>query len=214
MRLNWLHVRIWAIFSLCLIDLVVTKHDLLLNYGKVCSFLLNLLSFLLNKNLENLVFIDCALVILVLNLFKNFSHVNFLDSLQLLILNLLKHAVKSILHAILSSSRQMLDDFWPSVSYLLSQLKYFEILFIWKRVSVNFRIEEVVPPFSALLAVPVDSEFWIENLSYFLPLLCTLLAYNGEQLIVFFLLPLSLCNAWFVALIPFVLALSIVSPRD
>jgi hypothetical protein len=86
-----------------------------------------------------------------------------------------------------------------------------KVLLRAKRVSVDLWVKKVVPSLTALLPVSLDTENIVEGLSNFLPLLSTLVRNNPKELVIFFLLPLGFGNQGFVSLVPFILALSIVT---
>jgi hypothetical protein len=108
----------------------------------------------------------------------------------------------------------MLDYLRPSVTYLLAQLQYLQIFLRSEWVSIDLRVQEVVPSLTALLPITLYTEDSIEALSYLLPLFSTLVRYDSEQFLIFTLLPLGFCDIRFVSLIPLVLALSIISSGD
>lgn len=83
-----------------------------------------------------------------------------------------------------------------------------------KALSGDFRVEEVVPPLSALFPIPAHSELRLKLIRNLLPLLSSLDRDDPEKLIIFSFGPLSLSYRRFVALVPLILALSIIPSWD
>ena len=78
----------------------------------------------------------------------------------------------------------------------------------------DFRVEEVVPPLSALFSVSANREFRLQLVRNLLPLFGSLDRDNPEELIIFSFGPLSLSYRGFVALVPLILALGIIPSWD
>ena len=76
---------------------------------------------------------------------------------ELLVLNLLEHAVKAIFNAVLCPSRQLLHDLRPPVANLLPKSQDLEVFIGSEGLSVNLWVKEVVPPLSALLSIPLHT---------------------------------------------------------
>ena len=76
---------------------------------------------------------------------------------ELLVLNLLEHAVKAIFNAVLGPSRQLLHDLRPPVANLLPKSQDLEVFIGSEGLSVNLWVKEVVPPLSALLSIPLHT---------------------------------------------------------
>ena len=123
-------------------------------------FLLNLLSLPFNQLINQLVFINEG-VILSLQFREGRVNVLIFNFLQFFIFNLFVHTIKSVLYTVFRSVLQLFNDFRPLISYLLSKFKNFEIFTSTERISVNVWIQKIVPPFSALLTIPLDSQSFI-----------------------------------------------------
>lgn len=123
-------------------------------------FLLNLLSLPFNQLINQLVFINEG-VILSLQFREGRVNVLIFNFLQFFIFNLFVHTIKSVLYTVFCSVLQLFNDFRPLISYLLSKFKNFEIFTSTERISVNVWIQKIVPPFSALLTIPLDSQSFI-----------------------------------------------------
>lgn len=134
-----------------------------------------------------------------------------LELLQLLVLDLLEHAVEAILDRVFSATWQVLDDLTPSIADLLAKSKDLQVFLVGEGIPVDFWVQEVVPALSALLAVSRHAQVGIEQIGDLLPLLGALLRDDSEQLVIFSLLPLRLCDRGFVALVPLVLALRVIT---
>jgi hypothetical protein len=132
----------------------------------------------------------------------------------LLLFDLLKHAVKPILHAVLSPPWQLLHYLRPPIAYLLSVLQNKEIFFVREGFSTDLRIQEVIPPLSALLSISVCMQPLVQHVCNVVPLFGSLLSDYYEELIILFLLPLSLGDAGYMTLVPLVQALGLIPAWD
>jgi hypothetical protein len=88
---------------------------------------------------------------------ERFRNIAILNALELLVSYLLEHGVKAVFYAVFCPTWKLFHDLGPAVADLRSKHKNFELFIDCKRVSVNLRVEIIVPPFSALLAVSRDA---------------------------------------------------------
>lgn len=96
----------------------------------------------------------------------------------------------------------------------MSQLENSKIFFLRERIPIYFRVQEIVPSFTALFAVATDLKPFVQNFSYVLPLFSPFLSNDLEQLVVFLALPLGLSDVRLMILIPLILALGVISARN
>mmetsp|Transcript_613 Transcript_613/g.663 ORF Transcript_613/g.663 Transcript_613/m.663 type:complete len:282 (-) Transcript_613:260-1105(-) len=172
-----------------------------------------LLSFLCDQFFDQIFFIHVIIIWFSFDLVHGFLDVGIFLYVQVLLLYLLVETIEPVFDAVLCSPREQFYYFRPSVANLLSLLKDLEVFLRGEGLAVDFRVQEVVPPLAALLAIPVCVKLGIQSVRNFIPLPSPLSGYYFKKHVIFLLLPLGFSDGAFVALVEFVLALSFIPPR-
>lgn len=111
-----------------------------------------------------------------------------------LVFDALEHHVEPVFDIVFSPSGHFSYDFAPLVADRQPLLQDLNVLFQRKRVSFDFGVEKVHPPFSALFSISVDIKTLVKHGRNAAPLLGAVLSNKPNQLLVLLLAPITLLD--------------------